>query len=148
MELQERIERTLKEAIRERHETKRNAIRLLMTALKVKEKEFKRELTEAETQQVIGSQIKQRRDSVEQYRQAGRVDLAELEEEEIGILQAFLPEALTPEVLGRLIHEAIVEAGAESVKDMGKVMKALMPKVAGRADGKQVNEMVRAQLQD
>jgi uncharacterized protein YqeY len=147
MELQERIERALKEAMRERHETKRNAIRLLMTALKVKEKDLKRALNEAEMQQVIASQIKQRRDSVEQYRQAKRADLAALEEEEIGILQAFLPEALSPEALERLVREAIAEAGAQSVKDMGKVMKVLMPKLAGRADGKQVNELVRAKLQ-
>lgn len=147
MELQERIQLALKEAIREQHETKRNAIRLLMTALKVKEKDLKRALNEAEIQQVIASQIKQRRDSVEQYQKAERADLAAQEEEEIGILQAFLPEALTPEALEQLVREAIAEVGAQSVKDMGKVMKALMPKVTGRADGKQVNEVVRMKLQ-
>jgi uncharacterized protein len=147
MELQERIERALKEAMREQHETKRNAIRLLMTALKVKEKDLKRALNEAEMQQVIASQIKQRRDSVEQYRQAKRADLTAIEEEEIVILQTFLPEALSPEALEHLVLEAIAEVGAQSLKDMGKVMKALMPKVGGRADGKQVNELVRAKLQ-
>ena len=147
MELQERIDRALKEAIREQSETKRNAIRLLLTAIKVKEKELKRVLNEVETQQVIASQIKQRRDSAEQYQAAKRADLAGKEEDEIRILQAFLPEALSPEALEQLVNEAIAEVGAQSVKDMGRVMKALMPKVAGRADGKQVNELVRSKLQ-
>lgn len=147
MKLQERIEQALKEAIREKHENKRNAIRLLLTALKVKEKELKRALDEMETQQVIASQIKQRRDAVDQYQLAQRADLAASEEDEIRILQAFLPAALTPEALEKLVVEVIAELGAQSAKDMGRVMKALMPKVAGRADGKQVNDLVRSRLQ-
>lgn len=147
MKLQERIEQALKEAIREKHENKRNAIRLLLTAVKVKEKELKRALDEMETQQVIASQIKQRRDAVDQYQLAQRADLAASEEDEIRILQAFLPAALTPETLEKLVVEVIAELGAQSAKDMGRVMKALMPKVAGRADGKQVNELVRSRLQ-
>ncbi len=147
MKLQERIEQALKEAIREKHENKRNAIRLLLTAVKVKEKELKRTLDEMETQHVIASQIKQRRDAVDQYQLAQRADLAASEEDEIRILQAFLPAALTPEALEKLVVEVIAELGAQSAKDMGRVMKALMPKVAGRADGKQVNELVRSRLQ-
>lgn len=147
MKLQERIEQALKEAIREKHENKRNAIRLLLTAVKVKEKELKRALDEMETQHVIASQIKQRRDAVDQYQLAQRADLAASEEDEIRILQAFLPAALTPEALEKLVVEVIAELGAQSAKDMGRVMKALMPKVAGRADGKQVNELVRSRLQ-
>ncbi len=147
MELQACIEQALKVAIREKNENQRNAIRLLLTALKMKEKELKRALSEAETQHVIASQIKQRRDSVEQYQAAQRADLAAIEEDEIRILQAFLPEALSIEELERLVLEAIAETGAQSGKDMGKVMKALMPKVGSRADGKQVNELVRAKLQ-
>jgi len=147
VKLQERIEQALKEAIREKHENKRNAIRLLLTAVKVKEKELKRALDEMEAQQVIASQIKQRRDAVDQYQLAQRADLAASEEDEIRILQAFLPAALTPEALEKLVVEVIAELGAQSAKDMGRVMKALMPKVAGRADGKQVNELVRSRLQ-
>jgi len=147
VKLQERIEQALKEAIREKHENKRNAIRLLLTAVKGKEKELKRALDEMETQQVIASQIKQRRDAVDQYQLAQRADLAAGEEDEIRILQAFLPAALTPEALEKLVVEVIAELGAQSAKDMGRVMKALMPKVAGRADGKQVNELVRSRLQ-
>lgn len=146
MELRHRIEQALKEAIREKNEDKRNAIRLLLTAVKNKEKELKRPPNETEIQQLIATQIKQRKESVEQYERAGRRDLAAKEEAETAILRAFLPEALTPEELTRLIADAIKEADAHSPKDMGKVMKILMPKIAGRADGKQVNELVRAQL--
>jgi uncharacterized protein YqeY len=147
MELLQRIEETLKEAMRARDESKLNAVRLLLTAMKVKEKEIKRSLNEAEIQQVISGQIKQRRDSIEQYGKADRRDLAESEEEEIRVLQAFLPEPLGEEELERIVAEAVSEVGAVSVKDMGKVMKALMPKVSGRADGKLVNELVRRKLQ-
>jgi uncharacterized protein YqeY len=146
MELQQRIELALKEAIREKNENKRNAIRLLLTAIKVKEKEVVHTLSETEIQQVISSQIKQRRDAVEQFLRADRKDLVENEEEELRILQGFLPEALSLEALTVLVDEAVAEVGAQSVKEMGKVMKALMPKVAGRADGKQVNELVKARL--
>lgn len=141
------VEQALKDAIRAKDENKRNAIRLLLTALKVKEKELKRPLDETEIQQAISSQIKQRRDSSDQFRAGGRNDLSEKEEEEIHILQAFLPEALGAEVLEQIIQEVIAEVGAQSAKDMGKVMKALMPRVTGRAEGKQVNDLVRKRLQ-
>ncbi len=119
---------------------------LLLTAVKVKEKELKRPLEEAEMQQVIASQIKQRRDSADQYLLGGREDLAALEKEEIEVLQSFLPEQLAPEALAQIVEAVIAESGAQSAKDMGKVMKLLMPRVAGRADGKLVNEMVRSKL--
>jgi uncharacterized protein YqeY len=146
MELRERIDSALKQAMKDRDENRRNALRLLLTALKVKEKELKRLPTEAEIQQTISSQIKQRKDAIELYGKGGRPDLAEKEEEEVRVLQSFLPEALSPEDLERLVDEAVAESGATSAKEMGKVMKVLMPKVAGRADGKALNERVRARL--
>lgn len=146
MELQRRIDAALKEAIRARQESRLNALRLLLTAVKVKEKELKRPLEEAEIQQVISSQIKQRRDSADQYLLCGREDLAALEKEEIEVLQSFLPEQLAPEALAQIVEAVIAESGAQSAKDMGRVMKLLMPRVAGRADGKLVNEMVRSKL--
>jgi len=146
MELQQQIEQALKSAMREKNETKRDALRMLLTALKVKEKELKRQPAEAEIQQTITSLIKQRRDSAEQYRTGGREELAAKEEAEIIVLQAFLPKQLSAGELEKLVDEAIAEAGAASPKEMGKVMKVLMPKTAGRADGKQVNEMVRKKL--
>lgn len=141
------IEGMLKEAMRQKDENKRNAVRLLLTAIKNKEKELRRLPDDAEIQQIIGSQIKQRRDSVEQFTKAGRGELAANEEAEIETLRSFLPEALSPEALSQIIDEAIAEVGAQSAREMGKIMKVLMPKVAGRADGKQVNELVRQKLQ-
>ncbi|GKT08041.1 GatB/YqeY domain-containing protein [Desulforhabdus sp. TSK] len=147
MALMQDIEGMLKEAMRQKDENKRNAVRLLLTAIKNKEKELRRLPDDAEIQQIIGSQIKQRRDSVEQFTKAGRGELAAREEAEIETLRSFLPEALSPEALSQIIDEAIAEVGAQSAREMGKIMKVLMPKVVGRADGKQVNELVRQKLQ-
>ena len=146
MELHERIEKALQSAIRDKNENAKDALRMLLTALKVKEKEFRRQPNEAETQQTITALIKQRRDSAEQYRAGAREELASKEEAEIVILQAFLPKQLSMQELEALVHSAVAEAGATSQKEMGKVMKVLMPKVAGRADGKQVNELVKRRL--
>jgi uncharacterized protein len=147
MELQQQINAALKAAMREKNADKRDAIRSLLTAIKNKEKELRRSPDQSEIQALISSQIKQRRESVAQYNQADRKDLAAKEENEIAVLQSFLPEALSPEQLHALIEAAIKEVDAVSPKDMGKVMKVLMPKIAGRAEGKQVNEIVRAKLQ-
>ncbi|NLI32087.1 MAG: GatB/YqeY domain-containing protein [Deltaproteobacteria bacterium] len=147
MDLLQRIEQALKDAMRSRDENKRNAVRLLLTAMKVREKEIKRSLNETEIQQMISTLIKQRRDSAEQYEKGGRKDLAEKEEEEILVLQAFLPEPLGRAELEKLVGDVIAEVGARSPKDMGRVMKLLMPLVAGRVDGKEVNELVRKRLQ-
>jgi uncharacterized protein len=146
MGLQEIISQTLKDAIREQHEIKRNAVRLLLTAMKNKEKELRRQLTEEEITQAISSQIKQRREAAEQYRLASRIDLADQEEKEIQVLQNFLPEPLTDAELEQLIAGAISETGAQSAKEMGMVMKAVIPMVSGRADGKRVSELVRQKL--
>lgn len=146
MELLRRIELALKDAIRDKDATRRDAIRMVLTGVKNKEKDLRRVPDDAEIQQLIATQIKQRRDSAEQYLQGGRPELAAKEEEELRVLQEFLPEQLSPEALDSLVAEAIKEAGAESMKDLGKIMKILMPKVAGRADGKQVNAAVRQKL--
>jgi uncharacterized protein YqeY len=146
MELLRCIEQALKDAIRDKDATRRDAIRMVLTGVKNKEKDLRRVPDDAEIQQLIATQIKQRRDSAEQYLQGGRPELAAKEEEELRVLQEFLPEQLSPEALDALVAEAIKEAGAESMKDLGKVMKILMPKVAGRAGGKQVNAVVRQKL--
>jgi uncharacterized protein len=146
MELRARIEEALKNAIRGKNETAKDALRMLLTSVKVKEKEIRREPSETEMHQVISSLVKQRHDSVEQYRKGGREDLASKEEDEIRVLQDFLPQQLSMEELEVMVGEAVSEAGASSLKDMGRVMKILMPKVAGRADGKTVNELVRSKL--
>lgn len=146
VELKKQITDDLKQAMLKKDSVRRDTIRLLLTAVKNKEKDVRRELDEIEIRQVIAGSIKQRRDSIEQYRNAGREDLAAAEENEVEILQEFLPQALTPEELEGMVQEAIEETGAQSLKDLGKVMKAIMPKVTGRADGKQINELVRAKL--
>lgn len=146
MELYARIEEALKKAIREKDETAKDALRMLLASLKVKEKEIRRQPNEAEIIQVISSLVKQRHDSIEQYGKGGRKDLAAKEEDEIRVLEDFLPPQLSIEELEKMVQEAVLEAGAASLKDMGRVMKILMPKVAGRADGKTVNELVRRKL--
>lgn len=146
MGLMQEIEQVLKGAIRDKNENARNAVRLLLTAVKVKEKEIRRPLEDAEIRQVIASQIKQRRDSIEQYSKAGRQDLAQVEETEIGVLSGFLPEAMSTDELEHLVEEAVREVGAASIKEIGKVMKALIPRLEGRAEGKTVNELVRKRL--
>jgi len=114
--------------------------------VKVKEKDIRRQPSETEIHQVISSLVKQRHDSVEQYRKGGRADLASKEEDEIRVLQDFLPQQLSLEEVETMVSEAVSEAGATSPNDMGRVMKILMPKVAGRAEGKVVNELVRSKL--
>ncbi len=146
MELLAKIEHALKEAIKSQDEDRRNALRMLLTAIKNKEKELRRQPSETEIHQLISGAIKQRKDSIEQFLRGGRKDLADKEQKEMDVLASFLPPPLDPEALKNLILEAIRETGASSLKDMGKVMKALMPRVSGRVDGKTVNEMVRAQL--
>ncbi len=146
MELRARIEEALKNAIRGKKENAKDALRMLITSLKVKEKEIRRQPNETEIYQVISTLIKQRRDSAELYKQGARTDLAAKEEDEILILQDFTPEQLSSEELEKMVGEAVAEAGASSRKDMGRVMKILMSKVAGRADGKIINELVRSKL--
>ncbi len=146
MELLASIEEALKNAIRGKNETAKDALRMLLTSVKIKEKDIRRQPSETEIHQVISSLIKQRHDSVEQFRKGGRADLASKEEDEIRVLQVFLPQQLSLKEVETIVSEAVSEAGATSPNDMGRVMKILMPKVAGRADGKIVNELVRSKL--
>ncbi len=123
-----------------------SAIRLLKTALHNKEISLMRQLNENEIMQVLSSMIKQRKDSIEQFGKGGRTDLVEKEEAELKVIQEFLPAQISEEEVDALIKKAIEEAGAVSAKDMGKVMKILMPKLTGVADGKAVGEKVKALL--
>lgn len=123
-----------------------SVIRLMKTALHNKEISLMRPLVEAEVLQVIASMVKQRKDSIEQFAKGGRKDLVDKEESELKILQEFMPAQMSEDTMDQLIEEAIREAGAVSVKEMGKVMKILMPKIAGQADGKVVGEKVKAFL--
>jgi uncharacterized protein len=123
-----------------------SAIRMLKTALHNKEINLMRPLNEGEVLQVLSSMIKQRKDSIEQFAKGGRTDLVEKEEAELKVVQEFLPAQISEDEVDALIKKAIEEVGAVSVKDMGKVMKILIPKLTGMADGKIVGEKVKAFL--
>jgi uncharacterized protein YqeY len=134
-------------AMKARDASRLSALRMLKAAVMNKGVEKGRDLDDAEVLQVIASLVKQRRDSIEQFGKAGRTDLVDKETAELNVLQAYLPAGATPEEINAAVAEAIAETGASSPKDMGKVMKAVMPKLAGKnADGKAVNEAVRRSL--
>jgi uncharacterized protein len=147
MALMETIGKAITDAMRSKDQARLNPLRMAKAALMNREVEKGRPLEEAEAQQVVGSLIKQRRDSVEQFRAGGREDLASKEAAEILVLEAYLPPPADPADIERAVVEAIKETGATSAKDLGRVMKAVMPKLAGQAaDGKMVNELVRLKL--
>jgi uncharacterized protein YqeY len=123
-----------------------SALRMLKNGLHNREIDLKRELNEAEFLQLLSAMVKQRKDSIEQFEKGGRADLVEKEELELRVIQEFMPTPMSEAELDAMIAEAIRETGAASVREMGKVMAALMPKVTGKADGKMVGEKVKARL--
>jgi uncharacterized protein len=145
--LKERLDQDLKEAMRSKEELTTSVLRMLKSAVKYKEVEpGAKALEDPGVLQVIATLIKQRRDSVEQFRSGHRDDLADKEEKEILVLQRYLPAQLSAEELLAEVKAAIAATGAKGPKDMGAVMKALQPKVQGRAEGKTISDTVRAQL--
>ena len=146
MALKERLDADQKAAMKEKDTVKLSTVRLLKSAIKYREIELAKALDDAEIQGVLASEVKRRRDSVEQYRAGNRPDLAEKEEAEIRVLQGYMPAPLSPDELKAKVEEAVLRVGAAGPKDMGAVMKALLPEVAGRAEGKAVSELVRARL--
>lgn len=123
-----------------------STLRMIKSALHNKEIDLKDKFGEPEMLQVLASMVKQRRDSIAQFKEGGRLELAEKEEREIAVIQGFMPQQLSEEEVRTLIEKAIEETGATSARDMGKVMKLLMPQVTGKADGKTVGEAVKARL--
>jgi uncharacterized protein len=147
MSMNDQVGADIAAAMKARDASRLSALRMLKAAVMNKSVEKGRDLDDAEVLQVVASLVKQRRDSIEQFTNAGRTDLVEKETAELTVLQAYLPAAATPEEINAAVAEAIAETGASSPKDMGKVMKAVMPKLAGKnADGKAVNEAVRRTL--
>ena len=146
MALKERIDADLKSAMKEKDAERLSVIRMLKSAIKYREIEVMAPLDDSGVQVVIASEIKRRRDSVEQYRAGKREDLASKEEREIVVLQGYLPQQLTAEELERKVSAAIAASGAKGPKDMGAVMKALLPEVQGRAEGKAVSDVVKRKL--
>ena len=146
MALREKLDEELKSAMRAKDSLRMNTVRALKSAIKYREIELMKPLDDAGILGVIATEIKRRRDSVEQYRAGNRDDLADKEDAEIKILQEFLPQQLTAAEVEAKVVEAIAKVGAQGPKDMGAVMKALLPEVQGRADGKVVSELVKQRL--
>ena len=147
MTLTERITQDIAEAMKAREQVKLSALRMAKAALMNGEVSKGRALEDGEAQQVLASLLKQRRDSIEQFTNAGRTDLVDKETAELRILEQYAPPAVSADDLDAAVTAAIAETGAASPKDMGRVMKAVMSALAGKTvDGKAVNEMVRRKL--
>ena len=138
---------SIADAMRRHDETRLRTLRMLKAALVNRGIERGRDLDDAEERQVVASLIKQRRDSIEQFTRGGRQDLVDKEAAEIAVLEAYLPPSVDPAVIEKAVTDAIAETGATSPKDLGRVMKAAMARLAGQTvDGKAVNELVRKAL--
>jgi len=144
--VKEQLDVELKQAMRDKDTLKLSVVRMLKSAIKYREIELMKPLDEAGVLAVVSSEIKRRRDSVEQYKAGNRMDLADKEDAEIKILQAWLPAQLGVEEIQKLVEAAVQKANAQGPKDMGAVMKLLMPETQGKADGKVVSELVKARL--
>ncbi len=146
MTLKERIQEDVKSAMRAKDAARLSTLRLLLAALKQKEVDERLELADADVLSVIEKMIKQRRESIAQYEKAARRDLADQEKFEIGVLGAYLPQQMSEAEIAQAVAAAAGEAGAVGVKDMGKVMALLKPRLAGRADMGRVSALVKAKL--
>ena len=146
MTLREKINDDMKAAMKAREPDKLGAIRLLQAALKQKEVDERIEITDDIVLAIIEKMLKQRKDSIEQFTTGNRLDLAAKEEFEVALLSAYMPQQLSETEVAEILNVVIAETGAASAKDMGKVMNALRPKVAGRADMGKLSGMVKARL--
>ena len=147
MLLRDKVNADIAAAMKSKEAARLSSLRMLKAAIMNKGIEKSHDLDDAEVAQVVSSLVKQRRDSIEQFEKAGRTDLVDKETAEIGVLESYLPPAASSADIDAAVAEAIVETGATSVKDIGKVMKAVMPRLAGKhADGRAVNEAVRRKL--
>jgi len=147
MTLVEKINSDLISAMKNRDEVRLKVLRMLKSELKYKAIDTGQDLSDDEAIAVLSSAAKKRKEATDEYRRGGRDDLAEQEIAESEIIQQYLPEQLSEDELKKLVEKAVAETGAESMKDLGAVMKALMPQIRGRADGKSVNIAVRSILQ-
>jgi len=146
MTLQERIESAMRDAMRARDERRTQTLRMAMAAAHNRQIELGRPLTDDDYIDVLGKQVKQRRESIEAFRAGNREAMADAEEAEAAILSEFLPERLRDDDLERIVRDAIAETGATSPGDLGKVMGRVVPQTRGRADGKAVSDLVRRLL--
>lgn len=145
-ELKNRITEDMKSAMRAKDTARLSALRLLLAAIKQREVDERKDLTDADIVAVIDKMLKQRRDSVTQYEAAKRQDLADAEKFEMTVLQAYMPQALSEAEIAAAVAAAVAESGAQGPQDMGKVMAVLKPKLAGRADMTAVSKLVKERL--
>ena len=146
MSLIEEIEGELTDAMRARERVRTDALRLILASLRAAEKELGRELKEDEELQVLQRERKRRAEASDAFRSAGRDEQADKEDEELEVIEEFMPEPLAEDELERIVDDAIAETGATSLRDLGRVMADVMPQVAGRADGSAVSQLVREKL--
>jgi len=144
--LYKRLDQAFKEAIKQQQPVAASTLRLLKSAIRYRELDLKRQLTEEELLAAIRTQVKQRREAMAEYTKAGRPELAQQEEEELSVLLSFLPPQLSPEELEAEVAGVIAELGATGPKDLGRVMKGAMARLAGRADGKVIQAIARQRL--
>ncbi|ADL07678.1 GatB/YqeY domain-containing protein [Thermosediminibacter oceani] len=147
MSIKDVLNEDMKRALKEGQKERLSVIRMARAAIVNEEKNRMHELNDEEVIEVLAREVKKRRDAKEEYERLGRVDVAEELEREINILSSYLPLQLTEEELEEIVRQTIFEVGANSIKDMGRVMSAVLPRVKGRADGRAVNAIVKKLLQ-
>ena len=146
MNLEERLVEEMKQAMKSNNKLKLSTIRMIRSALKNKEIDLRKKLENEDIVKVIQAMMRKGEESVEQFETGGRMDLVEKEKSEIEIMKSFLPKPLSQEEILEIIDQSIQETQASSLKDMGKVMKSVMPKIGGKADGKLINQLVKERL--
>ncbi len=146
MEIDKKVNDEMVLAAKAKDKVRLSAIRMIKTGIHNREIDLKRKMNETEFLQLLSTMVKQRKDSIDQFQKGGRTDLVEKETAELKVIQEFMPEQISEEDVNREIEMVIKEVGAVGIKDMGKVMKVLMPKLTGKADGKLVGEKVKERL--
>jgi uncharacterized protein YqeY len=146
MSLEERLLEEMKLAMKSNEKLKLSTIRMIRSALKNKEIDLRKKLEDEDIVKVIQAMVRKGEESVDQFQTGGRMDLVEKEKSEIEIMKSFLPQPLSQEEILKIIDQSIQETQASSLKDLGKVMKSVMPKMGGKADGKLINQLVKERL--
>ena len=146
MSLEERLVEEMKQAMKSNDKLRLSTIRMIRSASKNKEIELRKKLEDEDVVKVIQVMVRKGEESVEQFQTGGRMDLVEKEKSEIEIMKSFLPQPLSQEEILKIIDQSIQETQASSLKDIGKVMKSVMPKIGGKADGKLINQLVKERL--
>jgi hypothetical protein len=146
MSLEERLIEEMKGAMKSSDKLRLSTIRMIRSAVKNKEIEIRKTLEDEDVVKVIQAMVRKGEESVEQFQTGGRTDLVEKEKKEIEILKSFLPQPLSQDQILKIIDQSIQETQASSLKDIGKVMKSVMPKIGGKADGKLINQLVKERL--